>query len=447
MKLKPYYLGLVLLILLGLTASSAFGVGTAGTVTGGTFPACVDPANTNTTVKIAGKQVAPGGLVRVPTGTTCLSSETTLNLNSYLKTILVSPGPTNVASGTNLQNAMTAATLGTLIKVEPGTYDLGTTPLTMKQGVDLEGSGERLTTITSQVGSTNYQPSAGTLIITNTSEIRFLTIANTTTTNSITAVYGSGVNSTAKLTNVTIINSGSGGVYSYGLYNYNNSSPALLNTTISVSNGSANNTGISNTLFSSPTVQNSAISVSGGTEYNFGITSNNSSPTIQNTTISVNGGYDTNYGIYNYGGSSPTIQNSTISVIGNSLAHYGIYSTSSSSLTIQNSTISATGNSVSSYGIYNNTNSSIIVQNTTITASGGSSPNYGIYNNSSSPTIQNSTILAGAAGFNYSIYNVSSTSKVASSELGATVSGSGFTCVGDYDTNFAALSPTCQPVP
>jgi len=58
LKLKPYYLGLVIIILLGLTASSAFGVGSAGTVTGGTFPACVDPTNTNnSTVKIAGSRL------------------------------------------------------------------------------------------------------------------------------------------------------------------------------------------------------------------------------------------------------------------------------------------------------------------------------------------------------------------------------------------------------
>ncbi len=238
MKLKPYYLGLVLLLLLGLTASSAFGVGSAGSVTGGTFPACVDPATANNSaVKIGGKQVNPGGLVRVPTGTSCLSSETTLNLNSYTKTVLVSPtGANNVANGTLLQDAMTTATSGTLIKVEPGTYDLSTTPLTMKSGVDLEGSGEGLTTITSQVIRSSSTNTSGTIVITNSSEIRFLTIANTGSTINKAGVYGNLVDNTAKLTNLTISVSGSGNS-SYGINNNGTASPTIKNAIIKVSGG------------------------------------------------------------------------------------------------------------------------------------------------------------------------------------------------------------------
>ena len=262
MKLKPYYLGLVLLILLGLTASSAFGVGTVGTVTGGTFPACVDPANTSTsTVKISGKQVAPGGLVRVPTGTTCLPSETTLNLNSYVKTILVSPtGVDNVANGTLLQNAMNNAPAGTLVKVEPGTYDLVTTPLNMKQGIDLEGSGEGLTTITSQINSIYYPPPAGTVVITNSSEVRFLTISNLgNVTDYHTAVDAIGVNNTSKLTNITIISSGISD-QNYGIFNQY-STPTILNSTITASGSNTQNWGIYN-YFSSPRILNSTITAS-----------------------------------------------------------------------------------------------------------------------------------------------------------------------------------------
>jgi len=272
MKLKPYYLGLVMLILLGLTASSAFGVGSAGTVTGGTFPACVDPANTNTsTVKIGGKQVAPGGLVRVPVGTTCLSSETTLNLNSYVKTILVSPGPDNVVNGNNLRTAVNNAPTRTLVKVEPGTFDLATTPLIMKQGVDLEGSGEGLTTITSQIVSANLPLTSGTVVLASSSEVRFLSILNTgnggSTLNS--AVYSTGVNITSKLTNVTVSTNGNSSG-NYGIYNNINSSPSIQNTTISATGGSINY-GFYNYNSSSPTIENSTISVGVGSSNNYGI--------------------------------------------------------------------------------------------------------------------------------------------------------------------------------
>lgn len=389
MRLKPYYLGLVIIILLGLTASSALGVGGAGTVTGGTFPACVDLANTNTSVKIAGKQVNPGGLVRVPTGNTCLLSETTLNLNSYLTTILVSPGINKVASGTNLQNALTAATTGTLIKLEPGAYDLVTTPLTMKQGVDLEGSGEGLTTITSQVGGSSF-PIPSTVVITNNSEIRFLTVTNNGNAARNGTILAVNVDKTAKLTNVTASTSATGS-YNYGLYN-SGSSPTILNATVAISAGSSGNLGIFNDNTSSPLILNSTITASGS-------------------------GF--NYAIYNRFTSSPTIQNSTVSATSNIISN--------------------------NYAIYNQNSSAPLIQNSTITANGSSvSANFGIYNDGSSPTILYSTI-SGTGSTHNSINNFNAgTVKVGGSQLVGTVnSGVGFTCINDFNELFTTLTATC----
>jgi hypothetical protein len=382
------------LILLGLTASSAFGVGNAGSVTGGTFPACVNPANTNTsTVKLAGKQVNPGGLVRVPTGSSCLSSETTLNLNSYIKTILVSPaGADNVANGTLLRNVVTAATAGTLIKIEPGTYDLGTTTLTLVQGVDLEGSGEKLTKITSQTTGTTPSPSAGTIILASNSEIRFLTIENTGASSYNTAIFASGINKTVKLTNVTLSVSGASN-FNYALYNTNSSSPLI---------------------------QNSTLSASGGTQ---------------------------NYAIYNATSSSPSILNSTLSATGGQV-NYGVFSYTSSAPTIQNSTIIASDGLTTNYGLYTTNSSTPTIQNSTITTSGGSF-NFAVYTtNSGSPTIQNSTITAKlGTTLNDSLNNstANSSARVAGSKLDGAVENFGgtLTCINDYKADFTALSATC----
>ncbi len=319
MKLKPYLPALVVVILLTFTASSAFGIGNVGTVTGGTFRACVDPTLITTPIKIGGKQIAPGGLVRVPSGSTCDATETSLNLNSYIKTVLVSPGPNDQANGTSLRNAITIATPGTLVKVEPGTYDLGPTSLTLKQGVDLEGSGEGLTKITSQVGNAGFPP-AGTVVISSGSEIRFVTIANTSSFKFNTGVYADGVDKTARLTNVTI-NLSSTTDTNFGIYN-NGAAPTLKNSTISVS-GAANN---------------------------FGLYNDNSSPTIQNSTVSVTGvGNSTNNGIFSYTFSTVTVQNSTISASGGN-TNYGIHSVTQSSATVQNSTISASEGSINNQG-------------------------------------------------------------------------------------------------
>jgi hypothetical protein len=76
---------------------------------------------------------------------------------SGLRTVLVSPGGTTTASGTNLINALAVfkndptkatATNHWLIKIEPGIYDVGATGAEMQPFVDIEGSGELTTSIT-----------------------------------------------------------------------------------------------------------------------------------------------------------------------------------------------------------------------------------------------------------------------------------------------------------
>jgi hypothetical protein len=79
-------------------------------------------------------------------------------------------------NGTALLNALNGITTASatnpyLLKVEPGIYDLGTGTLTMKQFVDVEGSGQRITTISS-AGNTviNWLPFA---------ELRLLSVIHT----------------------------------------------------------------------------------------------------------------------------------------------------------------------------------------------------------------------------------------------------------------------------
>ena len=66
-------------------------------------------------------------------------------------------------------------------------------------------------------------------------------------------------------------------------------------------------------------------------------------------------------------------------------------------------------------------------------------PDYGVYNISSSPKIRNSSIT----GTTSSVFNDESTAQVADTALGGAVVGSGFTCVGVYDTDFVAANGSC----
>jgi hypothetical protein len=80
---------------------------------------------------------------------------------SFTNTVVVSPKGTAAASGTALKDALAGITDASasnpyLLHLEPGIYDLGSAELTMKRFVDIEGSGQNVTTIRST--STTFAP-------------------------------------------------------------------------------------------------------------------------------------------------------------------------------------------------------------------------------------------------------------------------------------------------
>ena len=99
---------------------------------------------------------------------------------AQIRTVLVSPVPGDpVASGTALRNALAgisspSSTNRWLVKIEPGTYDIGTTSLPMRSWVDIEGSGIDATTIRGTVDGTSLV--AATINGANNTELRLLTV-------------------------------------------------------------------------------------------------------------------------------------------------------------------------------------------------------------------------------------------------------------------------------
>ncbi|MGH2684377.1 MAG: hypothetical protein ACRDJP_02805 [Actinomycetota bacterium] len=122
---------------------------------------------------------------------------------SYTRTIVVNPGTDATANGQALRNALASITTASitnpfLVKLEPGVYDVGTTPLQTTPFVDIEGSG-RLTRIE---GSGSSNPAEGVVMLGPSTELRFLGIANTGGAEQSRGVYLDGIN--GRLHNVAI---------------------------------------------------------------------------------------------------------------------------------------------------------------------------------------------------------------------------------------------------
>ncbi len=206
---------------------------------------------------------------------------------SYKHTVVVSPIGTDAQNGTALLNAL--ARINTdpdknsatppvphLLKIEPGVYDLGTTPLAMKQYVDIEGSGELRTKVT---GAGSNATNTGTVVGANNAELRMLTVENRGGSNYAMAIYN--LAASPRLTLVTA--TASGGTWAnWGVYNYDSSSPAMTNVTVTASGGHQS-FGVYN-YKSSPMMTNVTAT---GSEH--GVYNASSSPVMTNVTATGSG--------------------------------------------------------------------------------------------------------------------------------------------------------------
>src|SRR5690348_10479068 len=117
----------------------------------------------------------------LPLGVTLQQSNLSPNsLVRYSHTFLVSSGGSTIQNGAALLGARDiivrlhpSAVNPYLIKLEPGNYDLGNNSLKLLPYLDLEGSGEDMTVISSISGQATDQLTKATLIAASNSEVRF----------------------------------------------------------------------------------------------------------------------------------------------------------------------------------------------------------------------------------------------------------------------------------
>lgn len=147
--------------------------------------------------------------------------------------MVVKPLPNDpVGSGTLLLNALGGIT-GTaadpwLLKIEPGIYDIGLGTLVMKPFVDIEGSGEGMTTIRG-AGNPLLAPEEPTVLGADNAELRFLTVESVGGTSTL-GMQATGTS--PRLTHVTVQASGAS-LYNSALRSYNGANPAITDATLS----------------------------------------------------------------------------------------------------------------------------------------------------------------------------------------------------------------------
>jgi hypothetical protein len=348
------------------------------------------------------------------------------------QTVHVHPVPGNpAASGAALLNAFSnlAALTGSIapsstrqyvVQLDPGIYDLGTTPLNLLSYVDLAGAGRRDATI---IRGTGYGTGLNDGIITayqvTSLEVYDLNIQASVTSGSNLAI-GMWISlSPVSVRRVSVITTASSGSAAWGIRSID-SATGLEDVACAVFGGQNNYAIVfeGSSVPSFPTAHRIFATASGATSQNNGIyVSDNASPTLHVVEATASGG----------------AQAAAIR------ADYGNGFSTGGTLTLFDSVLTASGGS-SNYGLATTgTSNTFIIEQTKIVASSGTS--YGLTESNLGNTyLINRSTLSGGTG---SVHLFSSFSAGASQLVGS-VSPTAGTCAACYDGSYTALSSTCH---
>jgi hypothetical protein len=182
-----------------------------------------------------------------------------------------------------------------LLKIFPGSYDVESNSVVMQSYVDIEGSGENVTTIIGDVG-TSGSVRQGVLVGASNSEIRSL----------------------------TVINNASSGNDAVGI-SYEFKSPNILHVTAKASGGTDTNIGVYINSGASPLTLTHVTAEGAGGTNSYGIEYVDCVPTLTNVTAKAIGGSNQSYGVFdsNDAGGHSTIEHSVLSGTTGSLLSVG----------------------------------------------------------------------------------------------------------------------------
>jgi hypothetical protein len=350
-----------------------------------------------------------------------------------VRTVVVSPVGTPAQNGTALLAALNALTDAScsnpyLLRLEPGIYDVGASPLVMKECVGIEGGGELLTEIRGAGAATT---NSGTIVGADNTEVRRLTVRNTGGNVAAVAIFAN--DASLKLTHVTALAAGGSG-QNYAIY-YKSTDVADLSgvTAEADGNGAAVARGVYNQASSPFMTDVRASAINAGT--NTGVYNDSSTPVMTNVDA-IAGQGATCYGIYNTGTALPVISGGSIFAACSS-TNYGLYNTSGGSVLASHATISVLGGSTG-YGVFHDNAPSAGLNGLRVSVFSGAQ-SYGIYNQGTVGSyivdVGNSIITAVTATVRNDDEFVT---RIGASQLagGAVQGGGTVKCAGVYDEIF-----------
>jgi hypothetical protein len=257
-----------------------------------------------------------------------------------------------------------SATNPYVIRIAPGIYT-ESAPTTLKDHVDVEGSGQGVTTINCTcAAAVGFYGGASAVLVADSisAEIRHLTVSDSGRGRTSVGIYTTGVDASFSMLHVTVSataprGSDSDPRTSAGVVN-NSSSPTMTNvkaSATSVGYRDAYSYGVYNGWSSSPTMKDvTAVGTAtgGNSGLSYGVYNNDSSPVMDTVIATGDATASTqSIGVYN-SGSSPTIRNSTLT--GSTASISGNSSGDPSSATIANTELNGvvSGPGFTCVGVY-----------------------------------------------------------------------------------------------
>jgi hypothetical protein len=290
-----------------------------------------------------------------------------------------------------------------LVKIMPGTYDIGSNILFMRANVDIEGSGQNVTTIKGSYSASDYN--SGLVYSISDSEIRSLSIEST---GNITFFS---YKSAPKITNVNVLSTGLGEPRAFQLMY---GAPVLKNV-------------------------NAEVVVNGGSSLGYVIYDRDNTPSFENVNIKCSGSGFVCTGFYHDGGGynyAPRLNNVSVSSESpNIMNNFGIRTRYTQKAFFNNVTATASNGTTANYAMSIEANNTEL-RNVYATASGASA--LGIQLTGIGLRMEQSVIKG-----DMSVPATNGSVFVSSSRVEGNITKSGpLTCLNVYDANFTPV--TCQ---